>query len=258
MRTPIVFLVGAAILVSPLAGQSLSQRIARAPDGIVRMSFAAREGVCGNGRNINSYRSNSRSERNKDGWDWDCEPGPVRVAVDVRGGAVQHVRTYVGGRWRSYDGGGAADLGTVGAREAGEYFLALAGTGTKVNGDPLTPAVLADSIVVWPGLLRIGKNQDVPMSVRRQAIFWLSQEVSEEATRGLAEIAESDTDEQEVRKQAVFALSQLRDGAGVPVMIRVARGDKDPAIRKQAIFWLGQSGDSRAIEFFEEVLTRKP
>ena len=39
-------------------------------------------------------------------------------------------------------------------------------------------------------------------------------------------------------------------------MIRLARTDKDPVIRKQAIFWLGQSGDPRAVEFFAEILTR--
>lgn len=245
----------ATMLATPLAGQSLSQRIARAPDGIVRMSFAAREGVCGNGRNINT-----RHDRNKDGWYSDCEPGPVRVALEVRGGTVREVRTYVAGRWRALDQDASVDLGAVGAREAGEYFLTLAGSGRdfKGAGDPLTPAVLADSIVIWPELLRIGKESRVPMSVRRQAIFWLSQEASDEATRGLAEIAESDREDQEVRKQAVFALSQLRNGQGVPTMIRVARADRDPAIRKQAIFWLGQSGDPRAIGFFEEVLSRKP
>jgi hypothetical protein len=58
----------------------------------------------------------------------------------------------------------------------------------------------------------------------------------------------------EVKKKAVFALQQLPDGQGVP--IQVARTNKNPAVRKQAMFWLGQSNDPRALAFFEEVLRR--
>jgi len=32
--------------------------------------------------------------------------------------------------------------------------------------------------------------------------------------------------------------------------------DPDVEVREQAMFWLGQSGDSRALAFFEEVLRR--
>ena len=60
-----------------------------------------------------------------------------------------------------------------------------------------------------------------------------------------------DTD---VNRRAVFALSQLPKDAGVPLMIDVARKNKNPAVRKQAMFWLGQSGDRRALRFFEEIL----
>ena len=58
----------------------------------------------------------------------------------------------------------------------------------------------------------------------------------------------------EVKKKAVFALQQLPDGQGVPMLIQVARSNRNPAVRKQAMFWLGQSNDPRALAFFEEVL----
>ena len=58
----------------------------------------------------------------------------------------------------------------------------------------------------------------------------------------------------EVKKQAVFALSQLPRGEGVPLLIDLARTNANPVVRKQAYFWLGQSKDSRALSFFEEVL----
>jgi hypothetical protein len=34
----------------------------------------------------------------------------------------------------------------------------------------------------------------------------------------------------------------------------VAKTNQNPAVRKQAIFWLGQSKDPRALDFFAEVL----
>jgi hypothetical protein len=34
----------------------------------------------------------------------------------------------------------------------------------------------------------------------------------------------------------------------------VAKNNRNPEVRKQAMFWLGQSQDPRALTFFEEVL----
>ena len=58
----------------------------------------------------------------------------------------------------------------------------------------------------------------------------------------------------EVRKHAVFALSQRPPEEGVPALIRIARTNRDPELRKTALFWLGQSEDPRAISLFEELL----
>jgi hypothetical protein len=42
----------------------------------------------------------------------------------------------------------------------------------------------------------------------------------------------------------------------VPKLIEVARNNKNAVVRKQAMFWLGQSNDPRALKFFEEVLLK--
>lgn len=57
-----------------------------------------------------------------------------------------------------------------------------------------------------------------------------------------------------MKKRAVFALSQLPRDEGVPLLIDVARRHTNPVVRKQAMFWLGQSKDPRALEFFAEIL----
>ena len=73
------------------------------------------------------------------------------------------------------------------------------------------------------------------------------------ADTAIADAIENDP-ETDVKKKAVFALSQLPSERGVPLLINVARTHRNPAIRKEAMFWLGQSGDPRALEYFEEIL----
>ena len=61
-------------------------------------------------------------------------------------------------------------------------------------------------------------------------------------------------DDDEMREQAVFVLSQRRKTESVPELIDLAKNAKHPAARKAAIFWLGQSGDPRAVDVYAELL----
>ena len=64
-----------------------------------------------------------------------------------------------------------------------------------------------------------------------------------------------DDPDTEVKKKAVFALSQMPKDEGVPKLIEVAREQTGiREVRKQAMFWLGQSGDPRALAFIEKIL----
>jgi HEAT repeats len=102
-------------------------------------------------------------------------------------------------------------------------------------------------------LIRSARN-DSSGEVRKQALFWLAQKAGK-ASATLTEAIERDPDT-DVKKHAVFALSQLPKDEGVPLLIQVARNNTNPAVRKQAVFWLGQSDDARALQFFEEVLSK--
>ncbi len=253
------------LLALALLQQPLDRRIAAAPDGIVRLTFAARPNVCGNGRgsvsmdcedgNCGRYTVNV-GNRDRSEVEYDCDPGPVRVSLRVSGGHVTSLRTYVGGRWRTATDG-VTDLGTVGAREAAAYFLALV---TKESGagaeNAVFPAILADSVTVWPDLLRIARDGRVSRGARRQSVFWLGQAAGEAATRGLTDLVDDRSTDRDVREQAVFALSQRPHDEGVPALIRIAKENPDPELRKKAIFWLGQSDDPRALALFEELLTK--
>ncbi len=244
---PLAVALAAAAAAAPpprLAAQSLAQRVAAAPDGTLRFAFAVRPGVCASGENVNVGRRSSE-------WESVCDDGPGRVALDVAGHRVTALRFYVGGHWKP---GAATDLGQVPAAEATSFLLDLAAHAEgRVAQHALVPAALADSVVVWPKLLELARDESRPNGLRRGATFWLSQQAAAAATKGLAELATSDGDRQ-VRRSAVFALSQRPHDEGVPALIEVARTSHDPELRRQAIFWLGQTGDPRALEFLRSVL----
>lgn len=240
------------------SAQTLAQRVATVRTGTVRFSYPSAPGVCGNGRgNISVGREGTRtvsgeSRRSRE-WEDECEPGPVRVVLDRSSGSVTGLRAYVGGRWR---GEAEADLGIVGAAEASDYLMDLAAhAAERVAKDAIFPASVAEGVTVWPRLLTLAKDAERPREVRNAAVFWVSQGVGEAATKGLQEIVDDPTGDREVRKSAVFSLSQRPKDESVPALIRVARTNRDPQLRRAAIFWLGQSRDARAIAYFEEVLT---
>ena len=72
----------------------------------------------------------------------------------------------------------------------------------------------------------------------------------------MAGFAEDASEDREVRQIALFGLGRRATDESVPILLRVARQDRDPEIRRMAIFWLSRTHDPRAISFFEEVLTR--
>lgn len=243
------------------SAQSVASRVNNVREGEVRMSFALRPGVCGDGRNVwydsnrNSRFSDDRSYRRDVEYDIDCSMGPGRLVVVRREGETTELRFYVGGRWRASNS--ATDIGTVGARNAVDYLLGLAESHDgKAGREAIFPATLVDSVTIWPSLLRIARNDSRPRSTREQATFWLGHLAEEPATRGLTELVGDAAVDREVRESAIFALSQRR-GEGVPALINVVRTSRDPELRKKALFWLANSRDPRALDLIEELLTRR-
>ena len=96
-------------------------------------------------------------------------------------------------------------------------------------------------------------RRDADPDVRGEALFWLAQTGAPGAGEEVLARVSADPS-LEVRKKAIFALTQLPKG-GVPLLMRVAREQRQPPeLRREAIFWLGQSDDPRALDFFEQVL----
>jgi hypothetical protein len=256
--------------VEPLVAQSLAQRVAAAPDGKVEFTFASRTGVCGDGKAVigdgrhfmmihgNNFNMTDVDD-DDDGWfrDCPCQPGPVRVSMRIRSHKVDDLNTYAGplpptGRT------GVTDLGPVDVKTATNYLLSIARTaGGDIGHDAIFPATLADTVVVWPELLKMARDESVARDTRQSAVFWVSQAAGDAATRGLDSLVSDEKGDRDIREHAVFALSQRPKEEGVPILIRIAKTNKDPEIRRKALFWLGQSEDPRALALFEEILTRR-
>jgi hypothetical protein len=256
-RSLLIVAGAAALLPAPSLAQSLARRIASSPDGRVAFTFAARPGVCGDGRNFmrDGFGGSRIVDADRDdywnsrGDDRPCRRGPVRVVATMSGGEVVRLRTFAG---TPVPDDGARDLGDVPVREAVQYLAGLAERGTgRVAADALFPTVIADSTDPWPRLLRLARDEDRSRATRREAAMWLGRGAAWKL--GLRDDDEASA-EAEVRQTAVFGLSQLPRERAVPELIAVARTGKHDDARAAALFWLGQTGDPRAFDLFEEIL----
>src|SRR5690349_22838294 len=259
--------ISAAIAITvgqPVHGQDIAQRVSAVRNGAVELHFASRPGVCGNGdEGISVGRSMHMGRYDADDAAF-CAPGPVRVRLRVEDGTVRDIRTSVGRPSPRPSDERTTDLGAVSAASAAAYFLELAkSAGSHVSNVAITPAILADSAYPWHELLAVARDRETRSSgTRSSAALWLSRFAGAKLSGRTNDLSAPDDDEpvsddSQARTSAVFALSQLRNHEGVPPLLQVAQTNPDARVRRQALFWLGQSGDPRALDLFERILASR-
>lgn len=248
--------------VAEARAQSIAQRVAAVRDGVVELRYASRPGLCGDGGRSFSFGGtmwmgemtmrDGRMEQRV------CVPGPVRALIQMEEGAVRDIRVLVG-EPRVGEERETRDLGVVSAASAADYFLQLAERdGGRVSNRAITAAVLADSASVWRRLLAIA-HDDASRSkqTRKEAMFWLGQFAAAKLEGRPEQLGSDGGDHRDdARSSAVFALSQLRNREGIEPLVQVARTSKEAHLRRTALFWLGDSGDPRAVALFGEILGR--
>ncbi|HKR00465.1 MAG TPA: HEAT repeat domain-containing protein [Pyrinomonadaceae bacterium] len=97
---------------------------------------------------------------------------------------------------------------------------------------------------------------DADREAKNQALFWLGHKAGEKSLGVLRETVEKEDADTEVQKHAVFVISRRPAEEAVPLLIKIAKTHRNAEVRKQAIFWLGRTGDARALAFFEEILKK--
>jgi HEAT repeat protein len=100
-------------------------------------------------------------------------------------------------------------------------------------------------------LLGIARDTSQPLNMRKQALFWAGQGgVSIEALTRLY----ADVKDREMREQLVFVYSQRNEPAALDKLIDIAKSDPNPELRKRALFWLGQSDQTRAVQAIQDII----
>jgi HEAT repeat protein len=107
-----------------------------------------------------------------------------------------------------------------------------------------------------PDIVRVAR-EDTSTRVRGQALFWLAQTATRQISEDAIRRAIDNDPETDVKKKAVSALNQMRNGDGVPLLIEIAKTNRNPALKKEAMVQLGRSKDPRAVKFFEDLLTAR-
>jgi HEAT repeat protein len=261
---------GSLIFLASLApsgseAQSIARRVAAVRDGKVRMTYASRPDLCGWGdggitNNYNENRTRSRSwsssDRSEDVvFENECSRGPVRLVVTLRSGQIDHVRAYVGGRWR--DTPNTTDLGNVSTREAVDFLLGVANSGSGRGArESIFPTTLADSVNITQSLYDIARNESRDKEVRDQAVFWLGQQDDDRAVDLLENVLKSSRNS-DIRDKAIFALSQHSSGKGFPILRQYAEDRNAPEdLRGKAIFWLGQRRGEERFDYLRGLYGR--
>ncbi len=99
-------------------------------------------------------------------------------------------------------------------------------------------------------------SNDADRELKKQAMFWLGHKAGERSLKFLGDVIDKPDGDTEVQKQAVTAIGQRQKDEAIPLLLRVAKTHQSLAVRKQAIFWLGQSGDERALAYFKEIFAK--
>ncbi|HKG91236.1 MAG TPA: hypothetical protein VKA84_05070 [Gemmatimonadaceae bacterium] len=102
-------------------------------------------------------------------------------------------------------------------------------------------------------IVSVAADSTQPLQMRKQALFWAGQ-------RG-AELEDLDAlysrlTEPALREHYTFVLSQRSESAALDRLVRIARTDASPRVRKQALFWLGQKDDPRAVALIRELINK--
>jgi HEAT repeat protein len=101
-------------------------------------------------------------------------------------------------------------------------------------------------------LLALAADAGQPLASRKRALFWAGQQDRVRVEELVA--VDARLTGAELRRHYAFVLSQRHEDAAVDQLIAMARAEPDRGVRRQAIFWLGQSRSPRARRYLESMV----
>jgi HEAT repeat protein len=160
----------------------------------------------------------------------------------VRGRAIFAIG-HLGGRWAD-DAGNGAFLRAL-------YPRLPSG---RLRDGVVQSVAQSDDPAARRWLLGLAADAAQPLEARKRALFWAGQQRAGRVDELVA--LDARLEGSELRRHYTFVLSQRSEDAAVDRLIAIARGDADRAVRRQAIFWLGQSRSARARAYLESVVAQ--
>ena len=270
LRTALIVtsaLATSAIFVRPPQGGDLARRISAAPDGIVKMTYASREGVCGDGRTFIADGTNAA--RGFDVWFMDgvsfsgtttdigarCVRSPVTLLLVVRDHRIVDVQPFVGPSSSASERSGT-DLGRVAVADISRYLLDVATRGPDETArDAILAASIADSVRVAQPLAAMARNKALSSSVRETALKWVGRVATREgdgtAMRVARTILEDRDDQLDVRERAVRVVGEEADGAAYLRSIYARL--QEATLRERAIRVVGENGTRADMDWIRGV-----
>ena len=260
-------LVSTAMFAPPPQGGDLARRITAAPDGIVKMTYASRDGICGDGRTFIAEGPNPT--RGFDVWFMEgmsmsgvnsdigarCARSPVRLLLVVRDDRVVDVQPFVGPTSAASERAGT-DLGTVPVADVARYLLDLASRGREdAARNAILAASIADSVRIAQPLAAMARNKSLASSVRESALKWVgrvaAREGDRDATRVARTILEDRDDQLDVRERAVRVIGEEPDG---PAYLRANYATiQETTLRDRAVRMIGESGTKADLDWLRSV-----
>jgi HEAT repeat protein len=134
------------------------------------------------------------------------------------------------------------------------YLMGLYG---RLNDDDLKEKVIfgigqTHSAEGRKWLFDLARSDRNDVELRKKALFWAAQGGA--SATDLGQLYGS-LKEPELKEQAIFALGQSRDSTALDRLVEIAKKDGDPEMRKKALFWLGQRRDPRVAAILEQILS---
>lgn len=183
------------------------------------------------------------------------------VLVRVAGASVERLRTFApsceidaGDMPLIWLDGVTPDASATWLTTLAQSAAVAAGRNGSLAQSALAALELTPGAVALRSLVTLAKDDGRP-TVRSRALNALALRAEQEATATIQGAIANDPDTG-VKKTAVGALARMPKDEGVPLLIQIARTNRNVEVRKQAMFWLGESKDPRAISFFEEILSK--
>jgi len=137
--------------------------------------------------------------------------------------------------------------------DPGESIEFLSGLRNKSNFHEVVSAVALHDHELADETLKNFLDDENPIDLRRDAVFWMGQARGQRGYETLADHAFHNPDAR-LREHITFGLHTSKVPEARSTLMRMAREDEHSNVRQQAVFWLAQEGGDDVVALIHEML----